>query len=74
VEVIGSRLNKWGVQLQRPTVLSESRADFGCDLQYPSDSKSGVSAGEAQAFIEEHIPFALDVSNELLAAVQLSNA
>uniref|UniRef100_A0A7S3QKJ9 Uncharacterized protein n=1 Tax=Dunaliella tertiolecta TaxID=3047 RepID=A0A7S3QKJ9_DUNTE len=75
VEVIGGRLNVWGVKLQRPSTLSSTGPEFGCDLTFPSDGgKDGVSAAEAQAFIQENIGFVLDVGNELLAAVQLANA
>ena len=74
VETIGGRFNAWGVKLQRPAFLSATGPDFGCELSFPSDAKNGVSAAEAQAFIQEHIPFVLELGNELLAAVQLANA
>lgn len=67
-------MHTWGVKLQRPSTLASTGPEFGCDLTFPSDAKTGVSATEAQAFIQDNIGFVLDVGNELLAAMQLANA
>jgi len=73
VQTIGSQFKDWGVQLQRPAALSAAGPEFGCDLSFPSEGKSGASAGAAQVFIQEQIPNVVSCSSELLLAVQLAN-